>query len=87
MFQGTVNKSTACEVPALADSRSYFSVATFGGCNLHYTGELLSKFGEVRHCWRHSIISDMGGVIPLPTVDVGDEAANRTIIDIFRSLT
>lgn len=79
MFQGIVNNSGACEAHSPAENRSYFSVMTFGGCHLHYTSELLSKFGETRHYWRHNIISDMGGSIPLERVDVGDEVANRTI--------
>lgn len=79
MFQGVVNNSEACEAYSRADSRSYFSVMTLGGCHLHYISELLSKFGQTRHYWRHSIISDMGGSIPLGTFDVGDEVANRTI--------
>lgn len=79
MIQGEFDTSSACEALPQAGNRSHFSVMTLGGCNLHYTGELLSKFGSTRHYWRHNFISDMEGPIPLQTVDVGDDAANRTI--------
>lgn len=79
MKQGQFSTDGMGEASPVKIKRSSFDLITFGGCTLNFISELLAKFGNTRHYWRHSVIADMCPAPQLGAVDLGDERASRTL--------